>query len=197
MAVISRPKRQGQLDGACGFYSITNAIALLEPELEHSEIFELTLESFFKDGLPIRVVQGTGRGSIKDTLSRTINALHERYRFYDNKAKKNYIFEFKIPYWQHKERTRQDVINVLSNVNYRNGTAALIAYEYNDGDQSYVHWTVIKEFDGIYLYTHDSDGEKTAICIDEARVDALHSKNSARPYNIISSHILVLSRELI
>jgi hypothetical protein len=89
MAVKKRPALQGELDGACGFYAIANGIHLLEPELALPEIFPIILQQYVFDGDPMGFVNGIARGSLKNTLSRTMALLNAEYEFYDRKPANN------------------------------------------------------------------------------------------------------------
>ena len=100
MSVIRlRPHIQGELDGACGFYAIVNALRLLEPELEGKELFNFAMRGFLESGNPMAFSEGTRRGSIKNTLSRTIASVHSEF-ILKNEDGTPYRFGFNIPYWQ-------------------------------------------------------------------------------------------------
>ncbi|WP_334168782.1 hypothetical protein [Methylobacter sp.] len=197
MAIQQKHKaaKQGHLDGACGFYAIANAIHLLEPELKQQDIFSLAFKVFLEDGDPMRFVEGTNRGSIKNTLSRVIKNLYEEYLFTLDDGNP-YSINFEIPYWlESKPRTRADVLEVLSTADHKQGNVALMGYTYNDGYQDNSHWTVIKQYKDGYLYTFDSSEEAKKIPLDGIRIDAKHDQHASRPYNIISGDIFRLWRQ--
>lgn len=191
-----KPARQGQLDGACGFYAITNAIHLLEPELSPPEIFRSAWQNFLADGDPMRILDGTNRGSLKKILSRTINKINASYNLTDQHGNP-YEFKFSIPFWQStKERSRDIIINTLKSACHKNGTVAIIGYEYSYSKQhdGYAHWTVIRDSDFDGIVTHDSSGEKRKIPFDEMRIDSFNlNSHISRPYNIYSSDIFLIN----
>ncbi|HLD68439.1 MAG TPA: hypothetical protein VJA19_20660 [Pseudomonas sp.] len=62
-----RGHQQGALDGACGFYAITNALQLLEPELSAEEIFRAAWQGFLRDGNPLALIDGTTRVMLRNS----------------------------------------------------------------------------------------------------------------------------------
>lgn len=191
------PAKQGHLDGACGFYAITNAIHLLEPDLEPAEIFRTTWQHFLRDGNPLRIIDGTTRGNIKNVLSRTISELNENY-ILTGPFGAPYSFDFEIPYWSNeKQRNREQVLNTLQSVSHRSGCVAIIGYRYAQGKNGddYNHWTVIRESDADGMITHDSSGEKKKIFFSEIRIDSFaQQSHTTRPYNVYSSDIFVIRK---
>lgn len=193
-----KPSKQGDLDGACGFYAVVNALKSLEPDLDAQELFTQTLRSHLYDGDPMRFINGTNRGSIKNVLSRVIEYLHENFTFTDNKSGLEYEFCTKMPFWRaDKERNRQSMLAVLKQADFKAGKVCIIGYGYGDGngEANYAHWTVVTKFsdDGLHLF--DSDREKKFISFDSIRVDSKQYSNVARPYNIYSEDIFIISRE--
>lgn len=195
---ISKAAKHGELDGACGFYAITNALHLLEPELEKSDVFKCVWESFLKDGNPMCIIKGTTRGSLKNILSRTIDAIHAGYELFDEEGKP-YSFGISIPFWHHgKERDRNDVMNEIGQADFRNGSVVIIGYQYASlpqGEDECNHWTVIREIKEDCLITHDSSYESKRIPLSAIRVDSFsQSYHSARPYNIYSQDVFVIKK---
>lgn len=190
------PSKQGELDGACGFYAITNLIAYLEPELSSEEIFRIVLQSFLYDGNPMRFVHGTNRGSIKNTLSRTLDTLHNEFVFADNKTGQSYEWRFRIPYWQSQPKNRQEVLDHIQESSHESGCASIIGYEYNDGVNYNAHWTVITGLRNEKLFTFDSSGEQKTIPLSQVRIDAApRSSHIARPYNICSRDLFTIWKQ--
>ncbi|MCS6153584.1 hypothetical protein G3465_11810 [Shewanella baltica] len=190
-----KPAIQGHLDGACGFYAIVNAIHLLEPDIPQQELFNIAFSTFIQDGNPMAFIEGTSRGTIKNVLSRLLEYIHSTYELTDNKTNEPYRIKFSIPYWvKDNERSRKDVIDTLSQTNYRKGTVCILGFAMNDGELDYAHWTVIKGFKDGCFNTHDSSGEAKKIDMDTIRVDSQQRKNSQRPYNFISADIFVIER---
>jgi len=189
----TKPAQQGELDGACGFYSIVNAIHLLEPDLPKDMLFTQTISAFLHDGDPMRFVHGTNRGTIKNTLSRLLSYLHENYDFYDDKTGYQYQFKFSLPYWfNDKVRSRKDVLNILEASNCKKGKVCIIGY--GNQEEDYDHWTVVKQTKGESLITHDSSGESTKIELSQLRVDSKQKSNISRPYNIYSEDLIIIEK---
>tara|TARA_R110002126_G_scaffold92914_3_gene220332 strand:- start:650 stop:1258 length:609 start_codon:yes stop_codon:yes gene_type:complete len=191
-----KPAKQGHLDGACGFYAIVNAIHLLEPDLPQKELFNITISTFIQDGNPMAFIEGTNRGTIKNVLSRLLEYIHSNYELTDNTTDEPYRIKFSIPYWvKDNDRSRKDVIDTLSQANYRKGTVCILGFGMNDGDElDYAHWTVIKGFKDRCFITHDSGQEAKKINLDTIRIDSQQRKNSQRPYNFFSEDIFILER---
>jgi hypothetical protein len=191
-----KPAKQGNLDGACGFYAIVNAIHLLEPDIPQQELFNVVISTFIKDGDPMAFIEGTRRGTIKNVLSRLLEYIHSNYELTDNTTNEPYRIKFSIPYWINDiERSRKDVIDTLSQANYRKGTVCILGFGMNDGDElDYAHWTVIKAFKDRCFITHDSGEEANKINLDTIRIDSQQRKNSQRPYNFFSEDIFVIER---
>lgn len=191
-----KPAKQGNLDGACGFYAIVNAIHLLEPDIPQQELFNVVISTFIKDGDPMAFIEGTRRGTIKNVLSRLLEYIHSNYELTDNTTNEPYRIKFSIPYWINDiERSRKDVIDTLSQANYRKGTVCILGFAMNDGDElDYAHWTVIQAFKDRCFITHDSGEEAKKINLDTIRIDSQQRKNSQRPYNFFSEDIFVIER---
>lgn len=192
-----KPAKQGELDGACGFYAVTNAISILEPDLLPHEVFRMTWESFLVDGDPMRIIEGTTRGNLKNILSRTVEKINLGYDLtYENGN--SYKLSFAVPYWRHaKDRERGEVIDVLREANYKKGCVAIIGYGFSKDDFAppYAHWTVVKEVTEECMVTHDSSGEKKEIHFSEIRVDSFHQKSHvSRPFNVFSSDIFLVRK---
>ncbi len=188
--------KQGHLDGACGFYAIVNAIHLLEPELKQQDIFSYVFQEVIEDGNPMRFLDGTFRGSIKNSLSRVLKKLHEAYVFTSLDGTQ-YTINFEIPYWfgpEEKPRNREDALRILEAADHKQGNVVIMGYTYNDGSQDYAHWTVIKQCKDGYLHTFDSGNEKK-IALDNIRIDAHREQHASRPYNIISGDLFQIWRQ--
>lgn len=192
-----KPSKQGELDGACGFYAVVNALRCLEPDLEAHELFTQTLKAHLLDGNPMSFVDGTNRGSIKNVLSRVVEYLHANYELTDNKTKKSYCFKVNIPYWHlDKDRDRKHVIETIKQADFKAGTVCIIGYQYCRGDENdYAHWSVVRKVSEKGLHLIDSDQEKTTIALEELRVDSKkQASNLARPFNLNSGDIFLISR---
>ena len=192
-----RGHQQGALDGACGFYAITNALQLLEPELSAEEIFRAAWQGFLRDGNPLALIDGTTRVMLRNSLRRTIDSLHECYEFFEGKEDSPYRLDFSMPYWLHDTpRDRQRVIEHLMQADARNGCVVIMGYRYRQAseEQEDYHWTVIRGCKDEHLITCDSGGEKPRISLDQVRIDSTQAFHALRPYNIESEMIFVLRR---
>lgn len=188
---ILKPEKQGTLDGACGFYSVTHAISILVPKLSREYIFEAVVRSAMKDGNPMSFVKGTGRGTLKKTLSRTIAMLNDQFS-----TSLEGSLKFSIPYWQSAPVSRKDFFLTFSGLNCKFGKSAIIGYSNkstSDPSDHYHHWTVVREFDGDTFVTYDSGEEKNKISISEMRVnDESRSYHSGQPYFINSDDVFIV-----
>lgn len=188
-----KPAQQGELDGACGFYSIVNAIHLLEPDLPRDMLFTQTISAFLHDGDPMRFVHGTNRGTIKNTLSRLLSYLHENYDFYHDKSGYQYQFKFSLPYWSNdKDRSRKDVLNILEESSFKKGKVCIIGY--GNQEEGYDHWTVVKQAKKEHLITHDSSEESAKIELSQLRVDSTQNSNVSRPYNLYTKDLIIIEK---
>lgn len=194
-----KPSKQGQLDGACGFYSIVNAIYSLEPDFDRDEIFAQAYAANLLDGDPMNFIDGTRRGTIKNVLSRVIDFLHEYYELTDNETGNPYRLVFKMPFWHlDKNRDRKAVLNFLKQADNEAGIVCIIGYEYkpsDDVESHYYHWSVVTKATEKGLEFFDSGNEDDDVSYDKIRVDGQQNFHIARPYNITSSDLFVISRQ--
>ncbi|MFA6921416.1 MAG: hypothetical protein WC216_06195 [Gallionella sp.] len=184
---MRKPAKQGQLDGAGGFYAATHALSILAPKIPREYIFEAVIWAAMQDGNPMNFVKGTRRGTVKNILSRTIALLNAQ--FTDNQ------FDFSIPYWQSQPEDRKAFFSTFDNLSHKNGMVAIIGYAHKpDPINHYHHWTVVREFDGECFTTFDSGGEKIKIGMSEMRVNDPHfSYHSAQPYFMNSDDIFLVT----
>jgi len=188
-----KPAKQGELDSACGFYSIVNAIHLLEPDLSKDMLFTQTIRAFLYDGDPMRFVHGTNRGTIKNTLSRLLSYLHKNYDFFDDKDGYQYQFKFSLPYWiNNGTRSRKDVLSLIEESNFKSKKISIIGYR--NQEENYDHWTVVKQTKKDSLITHDSSGESARIELSQLRVDSKQKSNVSRPYNLYSEDLIIIEK---
>lgn len=156
----------------------------------------MVFKEIIEDGNPMRFLDGTLRGSIKNSLSRVLKKLHGAYVFtLDGNP---YTINFEIPYWlgpDEKPRNRDDVLRILGAADHKQGNVVLMGYTYNDGCQDYAHWTVIKQCKDGYLHTFDSSEEGKKIALDDIRIDAQREQHASRPYNIISGDLFQIWRQ--
>ncbi len=198
MTIIS--KKQGELDGLCGIYSVTNAIMLLT-EIEPDFTFKYALKSMFKDKNPMAVVKGFEIGTLKDVLSRTIKYLNSGKASLEyEETGEEYIpnLDFKIPFWQ-TEPDRAEFRKTVMEAK-RTDTVAILGYWYSDGNSKndYSHWTVIKNVTESNLMTFDSDRELSRISWDKILVTSNNSsmsKHAKRPFLIRPQDLVLVTNE--
>jgi hypothetical protein len=183
---IQNPAKQGEYDGACGFYSIGNALSLLYPKLPIDQIFFEMFSVYNKNYSDVRLLlDGIYRGKLNSILSDTINALQ--------------LTDCKIyrPYWNGPASSlnelKQKILENFSN----NGSLAIIGYEYSKFGESdwYSHWTVICRATAKTLYTHDSSGESKRIYLSSCRIWDNKSRHKTKPYKLSSTDLFILSRK--
>jgi len=187
-----KPVKQGDLDGACGFYAIVNALKTLEPDLNESELFTQVIGSYMLDGDFNNFFEGTRRGSIKNTLSRVIEYINNRYDLFNDKTLELYEFNFTIPYWyKDTPRTRKKVLEVIKQADNGKNKVCIIGYDYEQGG----HWSVVKKVTDKGMHMVDSSYEKPIIHFDDAKVDSVHKPNRSKPYNLCSGDIFIIEKK--
>ena len=155
-------------------------------------------KSYFRDGDPSGFCDGIGRGSLKNTLSRTIRKLNSTYRFVDEQGSP-FTIGFNIPYWQSYAKNRAELIAHYASLNMKSGVVAIFGYEYwngrNNSDRRYAHWTVISKMANDCVYTFDSDGEAKRIPLGKIRVDDFRNyPHRSRPFNFESKSLFLVHR---
>lgn len=201
---VVKPKKQGNLDGACGFYSVANAVNLLT-EIDPDITFRCLIESMLQDKNPMCFVDGMERGTLKDIISRTFKRLNANdFELIDEETGDDYIpgLKCQIPYWQTEPTNRGDFINLLKGVDLvKNGVVAIIGYDYRpdeDGAQ-YSHWTVVNKVTDKNLITFDSSDERKLISWDKVRVSSSSddkSYHSKRPFFIFPKDVFLIYNEI-
>jgi len=182
----SDPARQGDFDGACGFYAIGNSLSLLYPKLSTDKIF-YNIFSFYINyyGDATRIINGIYRGVLNKVLQETINILElpcELYR----------------PFWNFPASSIKEVHNTLLNYEIGVSAVAILGYEYSkDGEDDHSsHWTVLKKITAKSLWTFDSSDEYKRLPISKCRIWDNKSKHKSRPYKISSTDLfLIISSE--
>ncbi|MBE1426526.1 hypothetical protein H4684_003192 [Desulfomicrobium macestii] len=178
-----KPAKQGHFDGACGLYSIGNALSLLSKRTKTDEIF-YTLFNFFckKYGnAEIILFEGISRNQLNDILTNTIKILQLDLKIYR-------------PFWNNSAKSISDFHKILADEVNENQSAAIIGYEYskfNDGDYC-SHWTVIKKTTEKSLFTYDSHNENKIISIKKCRIWDDFQKHKIKPYKISSTDTFII-----
>ncbi|MGR3983487.1 hypothetical protein [Pseudoalteromonas sp. 1181_04] len=186
-----KPVKQGDLDGACGFYAIVNALKTLEPDLNENELFTQVIGSYMVDGDFKNFFEGTRRGSIKNTLSRVIEYINNRYDLFDDKTNELYKLKFTIPYWyKDTPRTRKKVLEKINQADNGKNMVCIIGYEHEHGG----HWSVVKKISAKGMHMVDSSYEKPIIPLDETRVDGNQKPSKSKPYKLDSDDIFIIEK---
>lgn len=194
-----KPAKQGQLDGACGFYAILNAITALEHSLQRKEVFTQVIGAFMQDGNFSNYFEGTRRGTIKNTLSRVIDYFNTQFEFYDDKTQERYEFEFTIPYWQKDTSPkRKAVLSHIDQADNGKECICIVGYEYfvdDPNDPLGGHWSVVRRTSDKGLHMLDSSEEKSIIPLNELTVDSSRKPGPLKPYNFFSGDIFVIRKK--
>tara|TARA_Y100001973_G_C5199214_1_gene336449 strand:+ start:2394 stop:2999 length:606 start_codon:yes stop_codon:yes gene_type:complete len=187
-----KPAKQGDLNGACGFYAIVNALHALEHSLDQRELFTQVFDAFLQDGNHKNFIDGTYRGTIKNTLSRVVEYLNNEYQMYDDKTLELYEIEFTIPYWlKDTPRTRKQVIDQISQADNGKECICIVGYDHQAGG----HWSVVRKVSEKGLHMFDSDQEKRIIPLSELTIDSSRKPSDSRPYNFCSADIFVIRKK--
>jgi hypothetical protein len=199
--IIIEPQKQGELDGACGFYSVSNALNLLTG-IDPDVTFRCLVESMLQDKNPMCFVDGMERGTLKDIISRTFRQLNEGgIKLIDEFTGEKYIpnLACKIPYWQSEPTNRSDFIKLMKSVDLdKNGVVAIMGYKFSQHKNvtSYAHWTVIKKVTNKSLITFDSGGERKVIPWSKVRISSPSDDkkfHSETPYFLFPKDIFLIS----
>jgi hypothetical protein len=187
-----KPAKQGELDGACGFYAIVNAIHALEPSFDKPELFSQVLAAFLRDGDYMSYFNGTRRGTIKNTLSRVLDYLNSHFDMYHDKTQEFYEFEFSIPYWLgDTSRNRKQVLEQMAQADNAKNCVCIVGYDHQTGG----HWSVVKKVSDRGLHMLDSGNEKSIIPPDDLTIDSSRNPGPSKQYNFTSEDIFVIRKK--
>lgn len=176
--------KQGEFDGACGLYSIGNALSYVLPtdraskDLVFYEVFR-QYHMLYGDSQPL--VDGIYRSRLNEVLKAAVAALNQPCRIYR-------------PYWAPAAKpSLQEFKEKLSS-----GVAAgvcILGYEYcrNDESDYYSHWTVITGVTDKSMKTLDSSSESDWIPFSKCRVWDESGRHRAKPYKLSYTDTFVLS----
>lgn len=181
------PARQGEYDGACGFYSVGNALSLLYPNIGVDQIFYEMFSSYIKNGSDAEsLINGMYRNKLNKVLGDTINALQlEDCKIYR-------------PFWSNPASSlaelRKKIIDYFAG---NKSAAAILGYEYSRYGESdwYSHWTVIRRATEKTLFTHDSSAELKRIAFSKCRIWDNKSCHKSKPYKLSSTELFIISRK--
>jgi hypothetical protein len=181
---MEEPAKQGAFDGACGLYSIGNALSYLCPEKSKDEIFYEVFGVYHRlygDSKPL--VDGIYRGRVNKVLTVAIDRL-------------KLPCTIKCPYWAPKKTpSLSEYKGKLQN--YGDDSVFILGYEYcKTGEEDYYsHWTVITKVTEKSMKTFDSDLESPWIPFAKCRVWDEKSRHSSRPYRISYTDTFVVYRK--
>lgn len=199
--IIIEPQKQGELDGACGLYSVTNALNLLTG-IDPDVTFRCLVESMLQDKNPMCFVDGMRRGTLRDIISRTFKRLNEGgIKLIDEFTGEKYMpnLSFQIPYWQSEPTNRSELIKLMKSIDLnKNGVVAIMGYEFSQHKHtpSYAHWTVIKKVTDKSLITFDSSGERKVIPWSKVRISSSNDDkkfHSETPYFLFPKDLFLIS----
>lgn len=180
-----QPKKQGDHDGACGFYAIGNALKLLYPRFNTDKIFEAIFSTYFElHDTGRHLIQGTNRVQLTNILKGTLEKLP-------------LSVTVQTPFWNglaSLNEFRTAVIGHLSKAN----TAAIVSYFFykdQSNEDDFGHWTVLQRATAKSVYTFDSSYAKSRIGFNEMRVARDLKPHTTRPYLFRSSELFLLKRE--
>jgi hypothetical protein len=187
MAARKKPQKQGDQDGACGFYSIGNAISLLYPELDVDLIFHHIFRHYFTTVSADHFRSGLGRRLLNELLSVTLDSLLDD----------GVVIEVSRPFWQasaHGLKAFRDVM--AGHFSDGGGVAAIIVYQYcrSADEEEVLHWTVVRDVTPRTMRIFDSDLDREVIRFSRCRVAGQFRKHRKRPYLIRTPYIFLLRR---
>jgi hypothetical protein len=177
------PSRQGDFDGACGFYSIGNSLSLLFKNVDIDDIFFTMFAYYIKEhGDADTFINGMYRGKLNEILKNTIKKLNLHCSIYR-------------PCWSKPAPSLKVFRQTLKDCLVGNGSIAIMGYEYSKIGESdfYSHWTVIKKITEKSIITHDSSEELKRIPFSKCRIWDNNCRHKSRPYKLSSTDLFVLS----
>ncbi len=187
MAARPKPQRQGDQDGACGFYSIGNALSLLYPELDVDLIFHHIFRHYFSSVSADHFRSGLGRRLLNELLTASIESL----------AEEGVCIEVSRPFWQASAPSLKAFRTVLAGHFAEPGrVAAIIVYQYcrSTDEEEVLHWTVARAVTPRTIRIFDSDLDRVVLRFSRCRVAGQFRKHKKRPYLIRTPYIFLLRR---
>lgn len=180
-----QPKKQGDHDGACGFYAIGNALKFLYPRINTDVIFEAIFNTYFElHDTGRHLINGTNRVQLTNILKGTLE-----------KTKLDVTVQ--TPFWNSLASLSEFRTAVVEHLNETN-TAAIVSYFFykdRSNDDDFGHWTVLQRATAKSVYTFDSSNAKSRIGFNEMRVARELTPHTTRPYLFRSSELFLLKRE--
>jgi hypothetical protein len=182
------PAKQGDYDGACGFYSIGNAISLIYPEVDPDIIFVQVFKQFIKCCKNHSIIKGMMRGKLNEVLINTTAKLE----------KEGVRLEVYRPYWTCEASSLRDYKEfLLDTVGSKKDTVAIIGYEHcqHDPETDYwSHWTVAKSITKSNIITFDSSEERKRIPFSRCRIWDNKARHISKPYKLSTSDTFIISK---
>ena len=177
------PARQSDFDGACGLYSIGNALSYMFSDHGKDAVFYEVFRQYhviYGDSQPL--IHGLYRSRLNDVLKASVASLGlpcSIYRPYWAPAKKPTLPEF-------KETLSTGVT----------GGLCILGYEFCKADESdyYSHWTVIKRITDRSMRTLDSSSESDWIPFSKCRMWDEKGRHRSRPYKLSHTDTFLLRK---
>jgi hypothetical protein len=189
---MKEPEKQGSHDGACGFYSIGNAVAIVCPRIRRhlDDVFFKMFKDYLNKYDGSHLFEGMGRNLLNDVLKTISDYLSKEY---------DLNLSIYRPFWNETAinlgQWRDYLLSHFLNDNSKR--AAIIIYEYckDNIEESYAHWTVIKSATTKSLHTFDSNNERKYIPFSLCRIWDGKERHKGRPYKIDTTASFLLSSD--
>lgn len=178
------PAKQGEFDGACGLYSIGNALSyvLTGREVSKDSVFYEVFRQYnllYGDSQPL--VHGLYRSRLNEVLKAAVAALDLPCNIYR-------------PYWAPVAKPSLQEFRETLSAGVEAGVC-ILGYEYCRKDESdyYSHWTVIIRVTEKSMRTLDSSSESDWIPFSKCRVWDEKNRHRVKPYKLSYTDTLALS----
>jgi len=175
------PARQGDLDGACGFYAVVNAVQLLYPKIDRTRLFNHIVHDHTQ-----HFVHGTGRNQLNRVLQKAESFMASR--------RVGMPIRIERPFWKCTPATLEEYWETLRNMQGES-EVPIIGYEFNKGDKpnTDAHWSVVRKVTKKHLILHDSDGTKRIPRERSQRISE-YIRHQRRPYFLDTTATFVIAR---
>ena len=182
MGDAMEPAKQGEFDGACGLYSIGNALSFMFPDRGKDAVFYEVFRQYhqlYGDSQPL--VHGLYRSRLNEILKASVAELGLPCTIYR-------------PYWAPTVKPslsgfKETLIGGVG------AGLCIIGYDYcrNDEDDYYSHWTVITRVTDRSMKTLDSSSEPDWIPFSKCRMWDERGRHRSRPYKLSHTDTFLLS----
>ncbi len=176
--------KQGEFDGACGLYSIGNAMSYIlagrgtSKDLVFYEVFR-QYHLLYGDSQPL--VHGIYRSRLNEVLKASVAALE-------------LPCSIQRPYWAPAAKPSMQEFKQKLSSGVEAGVC-ILGYEYCRKDEAdyYSHWTVITRVTDKSMKTLDSSSESVWIPFSKCRVWDEKGRHRAKPYKLSYTDTFALS----